>query len=212
MKKISWIVALLVALSFTILFSSCGEDKLAFLPSQGFELDLSGAVGVGGTVSGNTAKSFTFCGNGTAQYDDSFATFQVTLPKAIKNYSKISYDLVPLQGAVSYKAARVYGFTSQPAGGFSGWDQYSTTNTVLPITAEKGVSTGDGSKPIAATQVLTPTRTDNVGTAADGSGGSGTPPLTGNETSLWLVITIRPEKASGGKPTAYTVKNVRLLN
>jgi len=45
MKKISWIVALLVALSFTILFSSCGEDYIdAFIPGSevdGFAINTS---------------------------------------------------------------------------------------------------------------------------------------------------------------------------
>jgi len=196
MKKISWIVALLVALSFTILFSSCGEDKLEFLPSQGIQLDVSGAVGVGGTVTGNTAKSFTFCGDGTSQYSATFAAFKVDLPQALNKYTKIAYTLVPLQGAVDYKAARVYGLVAQPTAAFDMWDQYNTTGTVFPITEGNGESTGAGTATINPEQALDLTRSTG---------------LTGNELSLWLVITIRPEAGKGGKPTAYTVKNVRLL-
>jgi len=108
MKKISWIVALLVALSFTILFSSCGEDPI---PPKGVTIKLAGdgqevfpvAVKTS-AVSLEDGSGYSFASN---NWDDGYVYFQID-GKKLKESSLVKFTITGSGSDPNYKKIAVY--------------------------------------------------------------------------------------------------------
>jgi len=124
MKKISWIVALLVTLSFTILFSSCGVDPKEESSPVAVTITTGLAVDSLGITLTDAGDGFWTIQNGDSggQYEGAYLQIPVTLPagKKLEDVTTVACTIKFISGDVGYKRPNLWAQTAKFVGAQNG--------------------------------------------------------------------------------------------